>query len=59
MRRQAPPRYTLITVEGWSREEHYEFRDQADGREPYIEVHVEDPDYVDLKETLRTLVAEL
>lgn len=41
VRPQANPIYTLVTVDGWPRAVHYEFRDRAGGRELYVEFHIE------------------
>jgi hypothetical protein len=59
VRRQANPIYTLITVKGWPRAVHYEFRDRAGGRELYVELHIEDPKYVYISEALEAMVAEI
>lgn len=59
VRPQANPIYTLITLDGWPRAVHYEFRDRAEGRDLYIEFHIEDPKYLYIKDTLRALVSEI
>ena len=59
VRPQANPIYTLITLDGWPRAVHYEFRDRAEGRDLYVEFHIEDPKYLYIKDTLRTLVSEI
>lgn len=59
VRPQTNPLYTLITVDGWPGKVHYEFRDNAEGRELYVEFHIEDAQYVGLKETLKAIVAEV
>jgi len=56
---QANPLYALITIDGWPRAVHYEFRDRADGRELYVEFHIEDPEYVGIKDTLMKTVTEI
>jgi hypothetical protein len=59
VRPQANPIYTLITLDGWPRAVHYEFRDRAGGHELYVEFHIEDPMYLQVKGALKTLVAEI
>lgn len=59
VRPQTNPLYTLITVDGWPGKVHYEFRDNVEGRDLYVEFHIEDSQYVGLKETLKAIVAEV
>lgn len=59
VRPQTNPLYTLITVDGWPGKVHYEFRDNAESRELYVEFHIEDSRYVGIKEALRAIVTEV
>ena len=59
VRSQSNPLYTLITVDGWPWKVHYEFRDNAESRELYVEFHIEDSQYEGIKETLKAIVAKV
>lgn len=59
VQRQANPIYILITVDGWPRAVHYEFRDRVGDREYYVEFHIEDPKYSPVKDTLKMIVADI
>jgi len=59
VRRQVNPIYTLITVDGWPRAVHYEFRDRTDSRDLYVELHIEDPKYLYIKHALKTAATEI
>jgi len=59
VRPQSNPLYTLIAVDGWPEKVHYEFRDNAESRELYVEFHIEDSRYVGIKEALRAIVTEV
>jgi hypothetical protein len=59
VRPQTNPLYTLITVDGWPGKVHYEFRDNAESRELYVELHIEDSQYEGIKETLKAIVAKV
>ena len=59
MRPQSNPLYTLITVDGWPAKVHYEFRDNAESRELYVEFHIEDSQYEGIKKHSRRLSRRL
>lgn len=52
------PIYTLITVDNWPPAVHYEFRDQKNSADLYIEIHVEDPQFLFVKEVFKSFAAE-
>lgn len=52
------PDYTLVTLDGWPRAVHYEFRDRAGSDFLYVEVHIEDPAYLCVKEALQKIAAD-
>lgn len=56
---QTRPIYTLVTVDGWPRDVHYEFRSRSGGRELYVEIHIEHPDYLAAAGVLRSIATEI
>lgn len=52
------PDYTLVTVDGWPRAVHYEFRDRAGSEVLYVEVHIENPAYLYVKEALQKIAED-
>ena len=53
------PIYTLITIDGWPRDVHYEFRTRNESGELYVEIHIENRKYLFLKDVLESVVTVL
>jgi hypothetical protein len=53
------PIYTLVTIDGWPRDVHYEFRTRNEGKELYVEIHIENRKYLFLRDVLESVVTEL